>query len=293
MYYINFSVTVASPLTGTLTVPAGIGFWIASAPALNETLCDVYRLPCPAPAPGTNFSGWYSFGDWGRLTWVQINGTEQPVEVNWSSIVLSALDFNFSGANNVLPPGSWSILLANPWTQTETVTVDPAIVAGNVTLQSLSFTESGLPTGANWSVTLTENSPGVTIEAMASLTRWSDGSSSILFTVSEGSYMYAASAPGYWVASGTVGVSGAAPATAVLSFGPGSGPPSNPSTPFLPVWAASIGVAFLAIGAIGLTMTAYRYRAKEELRGRVLAARLFDEDWELGAEREPPVPANR
>jgi hypothetical protein len=193
----------------------------------------------------------------------------------------------------VLPSGSWSILLANPWTQTETVTVDPAIVAGSVAGYSVIFTESGLPNGANWSVTLSGTSPGLRIETVASLTRWSGGATTIAFTAWAGNYAYTATFPGYWVKSGTIEVPGAAVQGVVVGFAPGSGPPPSAVDLGLPGWAAGVGVAFLVIGASGLTLTAYRYRAKEEERGRVLVARLFDTDWELNGEKGPTVGKSR
>ena len=85
----------------------------------------------------------------------------------------------------------------------------------------LAFDMAGLPSGTNFSVTLSATSTVVILTsplAGSSLTRWSDGAGSVTFHVSNGTYSYVAGAAGYTSVSGTVAVAGASPATIPLSF---------------------------------------------------------------------------
>ena len=58
-----------------------------------------------------------------------MNGSSpEEVTVPWGPLVLNIVDLNFTGPGNVLPPGHWSILVANPILASETVTVAAALV---------------------------------------------------------------------------------------------------------------------------------------------------------------------
>ncbi|HUI38746.1 MAG TPA: hypothetical protein VLY85_03840, partial [Thermoplasmata archaeon] len=158
-------------------------------------------------------------------------------------------------------------------------------------LPTLTFEASGLPRGTNWSVTLT--SPAGEFRIEATLTRWSDGASTVSFRVSPGTYAFSISAPGYTRASGNVTVSGTAPTSVPVSFQPlGSVGPGASGLP-VPAWAAWIGVAFLVLGASGLGLTVYRSRARERAMGSALAARLFDTEWTRDGDGEPEPRTDR
>ncbi|MCI4368791.1 MAG: hypothetical protein L3K09_04430 [Thermoplasmata archaeon] len=157
----------------------------------------------------------------------------------------------------------------------------------------LTFRAAGLGSGANWSVNLTANSSGLTIDSVPSFTRWSDGGSSILFLVSQGEYYYSTSAPGGSASGGTVNVTGSGPQTVVVSFGPSShGPGPKGSALSLPLWAevgaAGIAViALLLIGAPKVAFTVRQYRSREEELGRFVVAEIADAHWQADAQGEP------
>lgn len=89
----------------------------------------------------------------------------------------------------------------------------------------LSFTETGLSAGSNWSVALTGRSPGVILLMPLAGTdtvtqvRWSGGTPTVVFYATNGTYNYTASAPGYPSLTGEVTVAGAAVAHGPLRFG--------------------------------------------------------------------------
>jgi DNA-binding beta-propeller fold protein YncE len=159
---------------------------------------------------------------------------------------------------------------------------------------AIAFTESGLEAGTNWSVTLSAASPRFIVEVATAVTRWSNGATSVEFKVSEGNYTYTATTltnpgyGGYFAGPGSVSVPGTS-MTVTLAFQPGSGPPGTSS---LPGWAWPVGLALVAIGAVGLSVTVYRYRARESARNRVAVARMFATDWRTD-ENGDPAPRTR
>lgn len=116
------------------------------------------------------------------------------------------------------------------------------------------FRESGLPSGTNWSVSVTANTTesvlvvGIAADAaFTTLTRWSDGADEITFYLSNGSYSFASSAPGETGNASTLTVSGPGTAPVELSFHP-----NPPSSTLLgePYWL------FGVIAAFGVTLIA-------------------------------------
>ncbi len=116
----------------------------------------------------------------------------------------------------------------NPSNGTLTVNGAPvSVLVTYSTIFGIEFVESNLPTGTNWSLTLTGNANDVILVtplASNSLTRWSDGAVSIAFYVSKDNYSYSTSVSGYSSSSGTVNVTGAgsAPVSLVFSANPAS-----------------------------------------------------------------------
>jgi YVTN family beta-propeller protein len=196
-----------------------------------------------------------------------------------------------------LPAGSsWQVTL-NGQTQTSTTTgttftradgtyaystlspesYAPVPASGNVTVSGqavttpivyyevfpLSLSETGLPAGANWSATLTKTGTGV-VQAVGSgdpsLTRWSDGASTVQFSVSNGTWGYSTSASGYAAPSGTVTVNGASPPTTTLAFAASSSPSSSSGFPTLEVAAIAI-VAIVVVALVALAALRRRGRS--------------------------------
>ncbi|MGC2035391.1 MAG: alkaline phosphatase family protein [Thermoplasmata archaeon] len=125
-----------------------------------------------------------------------------------------------------------------------------------VPLYTLTFTESALPLGSNWSVALTANDPAIIQIAPfvnASLTRWADAPSKVQFDVSNGSYSYMASdAPGGVLLGGNVTITGPMASPVTVDFPAGAAPVSGtartidlpiPSYLIVAMAAAAVAVA--------------------------------------------------
>lgn len=88
------------------------------------------------------------------------------------------------------------------------------------------FAESGLPTGTNWSVTLTGSTSSTILGTFAenssrALTRWSNGAPTVVFRVSNGSYFYSMGTegtPGWNSIAGQVAVNGPLAESISVSF---------------------------------------------------------------------------
>jgi hypothetical protein len=217
----------------------------------------------------------------GSAWWVELGGILRSSE-------LSTITFNE-------PNGSYAWTAGGPAdggvrNVSGDVTVDGQDASVSVTflvpvaLVPLTFRASGLPSGENWSVTLTPASGGLTIEGIGNVTHWSNGGISVTFQVSDGSYAYSIFARGYAANVGRVSVSGTAGATVPVDFVPVSSSPGPGSSPLLVSgWAPAIGLAFLLVGGSGLAVTAYRHRERERERGRLLVEGLYRADRETGA----------
>jgi hypothetical protein len=117
----------------------------------------------------------------------------------------------------------------------------------------LTFIETTLPQGTNWSVTLTGSASAVILvsppsSGSATLTRWSDGASTIRFYLSNGAYSYSASAPGHSSGFGSLTVSGSAAAPVTVSFPSSSSSSSGLSSlGYLIVGVVMVAVAILVV----------------------------------------------
>ena len=215
--------------------------------------------------------------------YVLVNGTSAGVSIAFSVAASGQYALTFSETG--LPAGSsWSVLLNGTTYSTTTTGIlvmvtngsydyqvssvtsySPVPANGTTTvagasktvsiafyeLYPLAFTETGLPSGTNWSVTLTGTSPSVIqVVGLASVsaTHWSDGTSTVSFKVTNGTYTYTTSASGYNTTTGTVSVSGAAPATVGVQFSSTHNmpPPRNSSSNSTgtPLWV------YIALGLI-------------------------------------------
>jgi hypothetical protein len=196
------------------------------------------------------------------------------------------------------------------WTATTTINGTNYTVQGNVTVKGQSVTVSvgfqvpaapvrltfravGIAPGDNWSVTLSATSSGETIGFLASLTRWSDGASTIAFEVTPGAYQYTATVPGHAPTSGSITMVRVAQ-TVDVSAGPLQ-PTTGPNSLVfgVPGEFLAIGALFVAIGAAGIGFTAYRWRAQQRSRGRRLVERLGETKWTADPDGEPTLRSDR
>jgi YVTN family beta-propeller protein len=153
----------------------------------------------------------------------------------------------------------------------------------------LTFQANGMRSGTNWTITLFGDVSGLTIQLSPSVTRSSDGSSSIEFRVSAGQYGYSATALGYKLLGGTVNVTGIAARSVSLYFVAIPSGPSSGGGPLasLPTGALGVGLAFILIGVAGLTGTVYRRRVRTGREGKALVAQMKGVEWEADSNGEP------
>jgi hypothetical protein len=299
--YGAFNITeLASDLTHhqafmNYTVSAAAIGYVSQTRAVTVTPGNVSRIAVVLQAtPKTTYA--VMFAETGLP-----NGTNWSVTLNGTTRTSASAGIVFVEPNgtyayDVAPPAGYSFngsRTGNVTVNGKSVSISVGFWSENLLTYALMFEASGLPAGTNWSVTLTATSSGLVLETLASLTRWSYGSSSIIFHVSAGDYAYSASAPGYSVAPGTDEVSGGFGSTVGLAFAPDAGSHSGPPNLLLAGWTMAIGIALLVLGASGLSATAYRYRARERERGRVAVAQIFAASWVLDEHGQPAQSKSR
>jgi len=207
---------------------------------------------------------------WSRTSYtVGFTETGLPMGASWSVILNgttisttgSTVNFREPNASYSYSVGSASGFGASP--ANGTVTVNGASVVVSVLfvkVYPVVFTESDLPSGTNWSVTLSGNSNSVVLVRLlggnsVALTRWSDGASTIRFYASNGSYSYSTAAPGHPNSTGVLAVSGQAAAPVTVTF------PSSSSSGFPIFDYAIIGTA-VAVVAVAAGLALMRIRGK-------------------------------
>jgi hypothetical protein len=185
---------------------------------------------------------------------VTVNGTTRPSTTD-------AVTFAEANGNYVYSIGVPTGYGLGPSTETFTVSSAPlSIPVSFEMVYAVTFTETTLPPGTNWSVTLTGSAPSIILviplgSSSVTLTRWSDGASTIRFYVSNGSYSYTSSASGYSSHSGSFTVNGQSPVPATVGFTSTSSASSSP--PFLDY--VIVGVVAVVV-AIGLVVVVQRRR---------------------------------
>ncbi len=194
------------------------------------------------------------------------------------------------GANYTTSPASGTLNVSGS-------IVARSIVCQNATggfapLLKMAFEAAGLPGSLHWTVTLTPDSPGLTILTTVSVSRSAAGDQPITFQATRGTYAYTATASGFGTQSGTINVGGVSASTLTVSFLPAQGSSTTTGPLALPeVWA--FGVAIFAIGAVGLGATVYRTRARRAERGRDLVRGIAEVDWANDGSGEPVPRMNR
>jgi hypothetical protein len=223
---------LATPESGTIIV--------AGAPVNVE-------ITFVMPPPGHK---WITFSESGLplgSSWeVVLNGS--PVESANQTIAFS--EPNGTYRVSISAGGGWG---PNPANLTVSVPGD----TGPFTIYFLpvypvEFSESNLPQGTNWSVSVTGNASESVLVAghlfggsSTTVTRWSDGGSTIRVYLSNGTYSYTSSAPGQSGTGAPLTVTGGSPAPVSLTFHPN---PSSGTILGQPYWV------FVTLGAIALAV---------------------------------------
>ena len=188
-------------------------------------------------------------------------GTTWSIILNGTLYLSSDLSISFQEPNGTYPVSIRSAAGLGPSPSNLTASVPGN--SGPFTIDFLpvypvTFSESDLPSGTNWSVTVTANSSEsvllhVTPTGTSStvVTRWSDGASTIRFYLSNGSYTYTSSAPGESGSSAPLSVGGGPPAPVGLTFHASSS--SSGTVLGIPEWVFPVvGVVVVASAVIAL-----------------------------------------
>ncbi len=166
--------------------------------------------------------------------WVTFLEEGLPSGTNWS-LILNGTEYqtpqtslSFQEPNGTYPVSIRSVAGLGPRPANLTVSV-PAnfgpFTIDFLPVYSVMFTESDLPNGTNWSVSVTANSTETVLfhggpfgTSSPTVTRWSDGASTIRFYLSNGTYSYTSSAPGESGSAAPLSVRGATQAPVGLTF---------------------------------------------------------------------------
>ncbi|MCI4318844.1 MAG: YncE family protein [Thermoplasmata archaeon] len=127
----------------------------------------------------------------------------------------------------------------------------------------LALTQAGLPAGTNWSATVTKTGSGVVLIVglgNPAVTRWSNGASTIHFSVSNGTYDYSTSVSGFSAPGGTITVNGASPSTTTVNFAATSSASSSAGSVAL-YEAVVIAVAVIVVVVV-VALVAMRRRGR-------------------------------
>jgi hypothetical protein len=183
----------------------------------------------------------------GTLWHVTLDGTT-------NSSTTGAVSFSVINGSHQYSIGSPAGYGSSPSNGTVSSSGTPLSVAVNFSkLYVLTFSETSLPAGTNWSVTLTGEAAAIVLLSADGndpivLTRWSDGAVTVQFNVSSGNYSYSATAGAYSTVAGHVTVNGQSPAPATIAFS--SSPSPSPGPPVLDYWILGAGLVAIALGAL-------------------------------------------
>jgi PKD repeat protein len=249
--------TCSPTATGNYTVTVTVTDVAASVSASHKFSLDVVAATTTPPG--------------GKET-VTFTETGLPSGTSWSvtlggtlaSSTTSTLQFAEANGSYAYSIGVVTGYGTNPSNGTLTVIGAPlSIAVAFEKVYALTFTETALPTGTNWSVTLTGSASSVILitplgSGLATLTRWSDGASTIQFYVSNGTYSYSCSASGYSSSTGSLTVNGQSPAPATVGLTSSSS--SSSGFPTLDYVIIGVVVVVVAIG-VGVVLMRRRGRA--------------------------------
>ncbi|HKN06140.1 MAG TPA: hypothetical protein VJ021_00855 [Thermoplasmata archaeon] len=206
--------------------------------------------------------------------WVTFLEDGLPAGTNWS-LILNGTQYltaqpsiSFQEPNGTYPVSIRSAAGLGPRPANLTVAVPGN--SGPFTIDFLPvyqvmFTESDLPNGTNWSVSVTANSTETVLvhggplgTSSTRVTRWSDGASAIRFYLSNGTYSYTSTAPGQSGSSAPLSITGATPAPVGLTFHATS---SSSNVLGEPDWVFPV-VGVIVVVAIAAVLLVRRKRKK-------------------------------
>ncbi len=190
------------------------------------------------------------------------SGSSWSATLNGTTESSTGSPIAFTEVNGTYP---YSITTSRPgWGSTEpygTVAVlgVPVVVAETfVTLYLVTFTESTLPSGTNWTATASGTVAPVAGGSAASqrytVTQWSDGAASVVIPLPNGTYAYSASAPGYSSSSGAILVTGRSPPVVSVLF-----VNQNPSSSSaVPAWVYEVTAVLIVVVVVGVVVAVRR-----------------------------------
>jgi hypothetical protein len=186
------------------------------------------------------------------------SGTSWSVTLNGTTHTSTTGAVTFTGANGsyAYSIGVVTGYVPNPSNGTLTVSGAPLSIAVPFEMvYAVTFIETILPSGTNWSVTLTGSASSIILvtplgSGSATLTRWSNGASTIRFYVSNGTYSYSSWASGYSSNTGSLTVNGQSPPPATVGFTSSSS--SSSGLPMLDYVILGIVVVVVAIGLVAV-----------------------------------------
>jgi len=225
----------------------------------------------------------------GTLWTVIIKGTSANSSSGSMTILL--MNGTYPWAAAAYANGTWANDSGNVSVSGSSTTVAVAFRVPTPPLLPLEFQESGVGASSRWTVALTAQEGGLTIQLpVAAATRSAMGGSPIIFRVSPGDYGYVATATGQNASSGTIGVRPATtPAPVRIAFvpAPTSGAPRTGGFSSFGTGYVFVGVAVLAIvAAIGTALLLLRtHRAR--LQNRATFDAIFRTEWEADSEGQP------
>jgi hypothetical protein len=201
-------------------VPGFLTTWAGSVQVQGSAIVVSVRFVVMGYAIGFHETGLPS-----GATWAVSIGSQSAAGPGGS---LSLVEPNGSYTYEILPVPGYAAMPSGP------LTVDDAAQTVSVAFQPASFAqtfrETGLPAGTNWSVTITATGTTAPGSVGASVTVWSDGASSIVCSLTNGTYSYTTDAPGFAAVRGTLGVSGMGPSAVTVPMVSVTPSPSSSAT---------------------------------------------------------------
>jgi YVTN family beta-propeller protein len=267
-YLASYGITVSGLTAGTEVVAlddnvyGGHGFVAPSAPnvltqtgSASEPLSYTLNFPCPvslvqftrpyliAYTTGQIFPGWTATAY--DLAGASVGSVGQPLIDTFQNTPAATFNISGSGITSLRFDSN-----AEGRAGYGAVLIDD-LVLSYASVYEVNFSAPGLPSGTNWSVTLTASASSTVLFtplASVSVTHSSGGNAGIQFFVSNGTYSYTASAPGRTLASGSLTVDGSSVPSTKVSFAAASA--SGTTIPTLDWVLIGAVIVVLAVGII-------------------------------------------
>ncbi len=194
------------------------------------------------------------------MTWAVSIGSQS---VAGAAGRLSLVEPNGTYTYEILPIPGYTAIPSGPLTVAGSAPI--VSVAFQPVAYAQTFQETGLPTGTNWSLTITATGSTSLGSVGGSVTVWSDGASAIVYSLTNGTYSYTTTVPGFAVFHGTLGVSGAAPAAVAVPMVSATHSPGSTGNP---LWElASLAGVVIIVAALALLWSRRRGGKAPSARG--------------------------